>query len=30
MSHSTGTSNDILLRKLLIGKDIEEAGMDSY
>jgi len=28
MSHSTRPSNDILLRKVLIGKCIDRVGMD--
>jgi len=28
VSHSTGHSNEILLRKLLIGKGIDGVGMD--
>jgi hypothetical protein len=28
MSHSTGPSNDILLREVLIGKGIAGVGMD--
>jgi len=26
--HSTGPSNDVLLRKVLIGKGIDRVGMD--
>jgi len=30
MSHSTGPSNDMLLRKVLIGKGVDGVGMDRY